>query len=135
MPNGVNTLVALDLLPEVKDRTASIARFTEVGKRFAAIDLGGTAATSFVAELAAKKIVVDPTMVAIAPKFTTRAYWGIVAVQVALGQPEDTVALVPAPCRNDHHDLVAAKDDAACREVFSQRANRRSAPGRRDRGR
>jgi imidazolonepropionase-like amidohydrolase len=65
-------MLFLNFMPDVTD-TRTPARFTEVGKRGADLDLQSEEVRAFIAKLRDKKIVVDPTLAIFEQLFTARA--------------------------------------------------------------
>jgi hypothetical protein len=64
-------MLLLNFMPDVTD-TRSTARFTEVGKRAADLDLQSAAVRAFIEKLRARGIVVDPTVTIFEGLFTDR---------------------------------------------------------------
>jgi imidazolonepropionase-like amidohydrolase len=64
-------MLFLNFMPDVKD-TRTPARFTEVGKRAADLDLKSPEVQAFIAKLRDKKIVADPTLTIFENMFTAR---------------------------------------------------------------
>jgi imidazolonepropionase-like amidohydrolase len=65
-------MLFLNFMPDVTD-TRTPARFTEVGKRAADLDLQSEEVRAFIAKLRDRKIVVDPTVAIFENMFTARA--------------------------------------------------------------
>ncbi|HYI11506.1 MAG TPA: amidohydrolase family protein [Thermoanaerobaculia bacterium] len=65
-------MIFLNFMPDVTD-TRTPARFTEVGKRGADLDLQSPDVRAFIAKLRDKRIVVDPTLTVFENLFTARA--------------------------------------------------------------
>lgn len=65
-------MLMLNFMPDVMD-TRTPARFTEVGKRGADLDLQSAEVRDFIATLRARKIVIDPTVAIFEGMFTARA--------------------------------------------------------------
>jgi imidazolonepropionase-like amidohydrolase len=65
-------MLMLNFMPDVKD-TRTPARFTEVGKRGAGLDLQSAEVREFIATLRDRKIVIDPTVAIFEGMFTARA--------------------------------------------------------------
>ncbi|HEY0159522.1 MAG TPA: amidohydrolase family protein [Thermoanaerobaculia bacterium] len=64
-------MLLLNFMPDVKD-TRTPARFTEVGKRSADLDLQSEEVRAFIARLRERNVVVDPTLVVFEGMFTAR---------------------------------------------------------------
>jgi imidazolonepropionase-like amidohydrolase len=65
-------MLFLNFMPDVTD-TRTPARFTEVGKRAADLDLQSPEVRAFIAKLRDRKVVVDPTLSIFESMFTARA--------------------------------------------------------------
>lgn len=65
-------MLFLNFMPDVTD-TRTPARFTEVGKRGADLDLQSTEVRAFIAKLRARNVVIDPTVTIFEGMFTARA--------------------------------------------------------------
>ncbi len=63
----------LNFMPDVKDRTMMPARFTEVAKRGASIDMNGQPMRDFIALLKERHVTIDPTVAIFEEMFTNRA--------------------------------------------------------------
>lgn len=74
-------MLLLNFMPDVKE-TRTPARFTEVAKRAADLDLQSEEVQAFIAKLRDKKIVVDPTLSIFEELFTARA--GVVSPGYAM---------------------------------------------------
>ena len=63
----------LNFMPDVKDKTMTPARFTEVAARGASIDVNGPEMRHFIALLKERHITIDPTLAIFEEMFTNRA--------------------------------------------------------------
>ena len=63
----------LNFMPDVKDKTMTPARFTEVAARGASIDVNGPEMRDFIALLKERHITIDPTLAIFEEMFTNRA--------------------------------------------------------------
>ena len=63
----------LNFMPDVKDKTMTPARFTEVARRGASIDVNGEAMRDFIALLKERHVAIDPTVAIFEEMFVNRA--------------------------------------------------------------
>ncbi|MFS0737286.1 amidohydrolase family protein [Sphingomonas sp. 1P06PA] len=95
----------LNFYPDVAGETASMKRFTTIGQRAGSLNLNSAPVKAFIAKLAAKKIVVDPTVATFEGMFTAAPR----AVDPSLAAVKDRL---PPQVSRGLYGGGMAKDDA-----------------------